>query len=332
MKKVTIVDVAKHANVSNSTVSQYLNKRYEYMGEKTRLKIEQAIEELQYRPNMLARSLTQKSTFTVGVIVANIVHDFSINVLNELEKLFDAQGFHMIVCNAADDPAKEKKHIEALLEKQVDGLIVFPTGKNKTLFKSLLKNSVPVIFLDRYIPTLPIPSVLLDNELAMEQAVSTMSAEPLALITTSISDKITPRIERVSGFKKALEKRNIPVDERYIQSVTPNKIVSTLKKMMQLETPPKGLIAANDRVLRGVMAFLKEEPYSIPDELQLASIDDVPYSSFINPSLTVIAQPAIDIAQCAVELLLKQIRTYEAPEELKLYRFKPVLILRQSTK
>lgn len=146
MKKVTIVDVAKHANVSNSTVSQYLNKRYEYMGEKTRLKIEQAIEELQYRPNMLARSLTQKSTFTVGVIVANIVHDFSINVLNELEKLFDEQGFHMIVCNAADDPIKEKKHIEALLEKQVDGLIVFPTGKNKTLFKSLLKNSVPVIF------------------------------------------------------------------------------------------------------------------------------------------------------------------------------------------
>lgn len=166
----------------------------------------------------------------------------------------------------------------------------------------------------------------------MEQAVSTMSVEPLALITTSVSDKITPRIERVAGFKKALEKRNMPVDERYIQSVTPNKIVPTLKKMMQLEAPPKGLIAANDRVLREVMAFLKEEPYAMPEELQLASIDDVPYSSFINPSLTVIAQPAIPIAQCAVELLLKQIKTYEAPEELKLYRFKPVLILRQSTK
>ena len=87
MKTITITDVAKHAKVSKSTVSQYLNKRYEYMSEKTRKKIEETIEELNYQPNIIARSLKQKSTFTVGVVVANILHTFSTQIITCNRKL-----------------------------------------------------------------------------------------------------------------------------------------------------------------------------------------------------------------------------------------------------
>ncbi|PAF34380.1 LacI family transcriptional regulator, partial [Terribacillus saccharophilus] len=100
MRPITITDVAKQANVSKSTVSQYLNKRYEYMSEKTRKKIESAIEELNYQPNIVARSLKQKSTFTVGVIVANILHTFSTHVIRAVENFFHEKGFQIIVCNA----------------------------------------------------------------------------------------------------------------------------------------------------------------------------------------------------------------------------------------
>lgn len=130
MKTITISDVAKYANVSKSTVSQFLNQRYDYMSEKTKQKIEAAIQELNYQPNFVARSLKQKSTFTVGVVVANILHTFSTQVIRAVEDYFHEQGFHIIVCNADDEPEKEKKYIEMLRAKQVDGIIIFPTGEN----------------------------------------------------------------------------------------------------------------------------------------------------------------------------------------------------------
>src|SRR5690625_1459685 len=128
MKAITIADVAKHAGVSKSTVSQYLNKRYNYMGEKTKLRIEQAVAELGYSPNIVARSLKQKSTTTIGVIVANILHVFSTQVIRAIEDFCNDMNFHVIVCNADDDPVKEKRYIDMILAMQVDGFFFLCIG------------------------------------------------------------------------------------------------------------------------------------------------------------------------------------------------------------
>src|SRR5690554_6439026 len=133
MKRITIADVAKHAGVSKSTVSQFLNKRYDYMGEDTKKRIEDSIKQLHYRPNILARSLKQKSTTTIGIIVANILHNFSTQVMRAIEDVCHKYDFHVIVCNADDNPDKEKNYIEMLQAKQVDGIILFPTGDNEEL-------------------------------------------------------------------------------------------------------------------------------------------------------------------------------------------------------
>lgn len=171
MKTITITDVANHAKVSKSTVSQYLNKRYEYMSEKTRKKIEETIEELNYQPNIIARSLKQKSTFTVGVVVANILHTFSTQVIRAIENYFYEQGFHIIVCNADDNPEKEKNYIEMLRAKQVDGIIIFPTGDNLDLYQRMKSDQFPIVFMDRTIEELNIATVMLDNHLASKLAV-----------------------------------------------------------------------------------------------------------------------------------------------------------------
>lgn len=262
MKKTTIADVAQYANVSNSTVSQYLNKRYEYMSAETRKKIEEAIEALQYRPNLMARSLKQKSTFTIGIIVANIIHDFSTKIINALEAEFDKEGFHMIVCNSADNPKKEKKHIETLLEKQVDGLIVFPTGENKNLYIRLHQQAMPIVFIDRFIEGVDIPAVLLDNFSAMNTAVETFRKQPIAFITTSLALPITPRVERLEGFRQALRNRNLLIDERYIKNGEPAEMTEIFNQLFTLEQPPRGIIAANDRIFQELMLYIKKKKFT----------------------------------------------------------------------
>src|SRR5699024_11614460 len=107
MKPITIADVAKHAGVSKSTVSQYLNQRYDYMGEKTKERIKQAVEQLGYSPNIIARSLKQKSTTTIGVIVANILHVFYTQVILAYEDFCSDMNFNIIVCNVIDYYVKE---------------------------------------------------------------------------------------------------------------------------------------------------------------------------------------------------------------------------------
>src|SRR5690606_32142751 len=130
MKTVTMADVAQQAGVSKSTVSQFVNNRFDYMSEETKKRVEQAIMELDYRPNILARSLKQKTTTTIGVIVANILHTFSSQIIRTIEDACNEADFHVMVCNADDDPVKERKYIEMLRAKQVDGIIILPTGSN----------------------------------------------------------------------------------------------------------------------------------------------------------------------------------------------------------
>src|SRR5690554_4356690 len=111
-RTITISDVAEKAEVSKSTVSQYMNQRYEYMSKKTRERISAAVNELDYQPNIVARSLKQKNSMTIGVILANIAHEFSTQIVRSIEEYCSKSDYHIIVCNAEDDPKKEKKYID----------------------------------------------------------------------------------------------------------------------------------------------------------------------------------------------------------------------------
>src|SRR5690625_3590927 len=166
MKKPTIQDVAKRAGVSKSTVSQFLNNRYEYMAEETKLRIAKAVQELGYIPNYIAKSLKQKKTSTIGVIVANIIHSFSNEMIRAIEDVCEQNDVHMFVCNADDKPDKEKSYMDMLIAKQVDGLIIFPTGGNIEYYHSLKKAKFPIVFVDRKIDSCIYPTFMLDNKKA----------------------------------------------------------------------------------------------------------------------------------------------------------------------
>ncbi|MFD1037546.1 LacI family DNA-binding transcriptional regulator [Virgibacillus byunsanensis] len=333
MKAVTISDVAKHAGTSKSTVSQFLNERFDYMREDTKKRIEVAIEELGYSPNIVARSLKMKSTKTIGVIVANILHVFSTQVIRSIEDFCNESNFHVIVCNADDDPVKEKRYIDMLRAKQVDGIIAFPTGGNVDLYKRLVSEKYPIVFMDRMIPELPINTVLLDNEKASKLAVDAFlqkGHDQIGMISPSLGKCITPRMERINGYKNALLDHQIPFKQEYLVSAEIPHIQSVLETMLGSPNRPQALLALNDRVLFEILKYTKEHQIRIPEDLAVIGIDDVSFANFYSPALTTVAQPAFEMGKKAAELLLTRISNKESEVEAEIFRFEPQLIKRSS--
>lgn len=334
MKPITIADVAKHAGVSKSTVSQYLNQRYDYMGEKTKERIKQAVEQLGYSPNIIARSLKQKSTTTIGVIVANILHVFSTQVIRAIEDFCNDMNFHVIVCNADDDPVKEKRYIDMLRAKQVDGIIAFPTGGNVELYQGLINDNYPIVFMDRLIPGISVNTVLLDNEKASFLAVDHFARkghEKIGMFAPPLREKLTPRLERINAYKKALQLHHIPFHPDYLVSREIDTMQEAVINMMEMPDPPTALLALNDRVLFEILTYTKEHQINIPGDVALIGIDDVSFAGFYRPALTTVAQPAFDMGKKAAELLLNQIKNKSGESEKEIYRFEPQLIIRESS-
>lgn len=333
MKRPTMADVARHANVSKSTVSQYLNKRYHYMGEETKLRIEKAIQTLGYEANVLARSLKQKKTSTIGVIVANILHVFSTQIIRAIEDVCHEHDFHVIVCNADDDPAKEKKYIQMLRAKQVDGFIVFPTGENKALYEDLLQEDYPLIFIDRIVEEVVVDAFLLDNHAAVQLAVDhflSKGHERIGIITTSLIHHVTPRVERMVAFGEVLKQQAIKSREAYQKGLEIQEIKHGLMAMLALEEPPTAILAGNDLALIEILKAVKEYKLRIPEDFALIGIDDIPFAGLFDPPLTTIAQPTFRMGKEAADLLIHKINGMEDLKSSQIHRFPPRLIQRAS--
>lgn len=334
-KKITIEDVAKKAGVSKSTISQFLNERFDYMSEETQLKIEKVIKELDYQPNVIARSLKKKSTSTIGVIVANILHAYSTQVIRAIENVCNDNGISTIICNADDNSVKEKEYIETLLAKQVDGLIVIPTGRNIELYEKLIVQNYPIVFLDRIVEGLNNDTVLLDNEKASELAVEYLyknGHEKIGIVTTSLIDNVTPRVERINGYKTALKKRNIPINSNYIKGTELSLIKEELEDLFNLAEPPTAIISGNDLTLMEILSYTFEKGIKVGKDIGLVTVDEVSFATIHTPPLTTIAQPTFQMGTKAAKILLNQINNKSSQTKSKIYRYDPSLIIRESVK
>ncbi|MDQ0256921.1 LacI family kdg operon repressor [Evansella vedderi] len=330
MKKVTIQDVAHKAGVSKSTVSQYLNQRFEYMGVETKEKIEIAIKELNYQPNILARSLKQKKTLTVGIIVANILHHYSTQVCRAIEDFFQGHNYHVIICNADDNPEKERKYIEMLRAKQVDGLIIVPTGENRELYKRLVAENYPLVFMDRKVEGININNVILNNRLAVHAAVFHFvehGHKKIAMITRT--PKVSVREERIKGYFEALEHHFLGNDVEFLRTTELENIQHEFARLMELKSPPTALLVGNDLVLMEVLKGVKKGRVAIPKQLSILTFDEVNFAELYDPPISTIAQPAYEMGTKAAELLLDQINGKQM-EESRDYLFEGILHIRES--
>ncbi|MCE3201077.1 LacI family DNA-binding transcriptional regulator [Paenibacillus sonchi] len=331
MGKATIGDVAARAGVSKSTVSQFLNKRYQHMGQETRVKIEEAIEALDYRPNVLARGLKQKRTGAVGVIVANIMHRLSTEICRGIEDYCQEQNVNVILCNSDEDGEKEKKYAEMLQAKQVDGIILLPTGKNGALYESLAGQGYPILFMDRRVDNVKADTIVVNNREAVTQAVKHLASlghRSIALATGPLT--ISTRTERTEGFRAAMSVLGLDYESCNIINVEISSLKDRFRKRFEGQEPPTALIAGNDLVLLEALAFVKEQGLRVPEDLALVAFDNIPFAHLLTPTLTTINQPSLEMGRKAAERLITRIRSEEAPEAAE-FVFECELAVRESS-
>ncbi|WP_410514395.1 LacI family DNA-binding transcriptional regulator [Paenibacillus sp. BR2-3] len=335
MKKLTIEDVAQRAGVSKSTVSQFLNKRFKYMSEATKNRIAAVIEELNYQPNGLARSLKQNRTHMVGIIVANIDYTLSIQCIRAIENELQSHGIQVIICNADENAEKESKYVETLIARQVDGLIVFPTGNNPEAYNRLIEAQYPLVFMDRLVDGVTTQSLLLDNEMAVKMGIGELvrsGHERIALLSLPLGEvAITPRKERMSGYKKSMEEAGLRLNEEYICSVSREDIEAELTRLLALPEPPTALLASNDIVLAEILKYVNLRSVSIPEQLSVIGIDDAEFAHIYNPVITTIRQPAYEMGMQAAKIMLSCIEDKGSSVPIT-YRFPPSLQQGQSVR
>lgn len=310
----TIKDVAERANVSIATVSRVVNHLSGY-SEKTKKRVYQAIEEIGYQPNAIARGLINKRTHTIGVMFPSVSSMFSSDILHGVEDLAHHLNYSVVVCNTDSDGKRTMKYLQVLREKQVDGLI-FSSEVLKEEYHSVLeKMRIPIVLTSSKTQYADVPHVKVDDYQASFDAVDYLISKGhrnIAMISGTKTDKIAG-LPRVRGYKKALEKHRIPFrpdllaygdfmfDQGYIAMET------LLKRAPDLTA----VFAASDEMAVAAMAAAAKHGLRVPDDLSVMGYDDTKLAAMVYPPLTAIRQPLHDLGRIACKKLIHMIETGE---------------------
>ncbi|WP_257348251.1 LacI family DNA-binding transcriptional regulator [Pseudalkalibacillus decolorationis] len=296
--KPKIEDVAKVAGVSPTTVSRVLNNRG-YIGEKTRKKVHKAMEQLNYFPNEVARSLFIKKTFLIGLIFPTTSNPFYGQLIFHLENIAASQGYKVLLCNSQGREDKEKNYLKMLQRNQVDGIIA--GAHNKGIEEYEIPN-LPVVGVDRYLSN-KIPVVSSDNYLGGKQA------------TQLLIDKGCKNIIHINGpislETPANLRRKAYEDVMRANQLTPltyeiDDHFTIIKQLFEENPQVEGIFASDDLIASRVMREAKDRNINIPTDLKVVGYDGTETTRLLLPELSTVQQPIKEIAEKAIELLVKQ--------------------------
>ncbi|KKK39082.1 LacI family transcriptional regulator [Mesobacillus campisalis] len=298
----TIKDVAKKAGVSVATVSRAINDKG-YVHEDTRKLIDEAIRELNYKPNEVARSLFNKKSRLIGLILPDIRNPFFPELARGVEDEMQAHGFRLIIGNADEQLDKEIDYIETFKLNNVIGLISASTNAVLSQYKSL---SFPLVLLDR--TSEEHPSVHADGyaggRLAARELVNRGSSR-ITLLKGPVEFQ-TAR-DRFKGAVDELYSANVEFDVMTTASFAFQEAEYWAKELFEKYPDTDGVIASNDVVAAAIIHEAHRVGKKMPEELQIIGFDDIPFSQFLYPALSTIRQPAYDMGREAAKLLIKQI-------------------------
>lgn len=305
MKRATMNDVAKEANVSKATVSHVINGT-RFVEETTKQRVLQAITALDYRPNAVARSLTTQRTGIIGMVIADATNLFFSEMLVGVEDVLRPKNYGLVVCHTNEVLEHEDHYLNLLLGQRVDGIIAAATSQRWNALATAETQHTPVIFVDRAYERLEGPFVGVDNRNGAASGTRHLIEQGHRDIGIVAGlQRLSTMRERVQGFRQAMSAADLPCREEWI--VTSELSIEDGKKaaltILSQTERPTALFVNNNLLCLGTLLALQEAGLTCPHDISLVSFDDHPWAAVAEPPLTVVRQPARQVGQKAAELL-----------------------------
>ncbi|WBA15922.1 HTH-type transcriptional repressor PurR [Salinivibrio proteolyticus] len=329
----TIKDVARLAGVSTTTVSHVINKT-RFVAEKTTEKVWQAVEELNYAPSAVARSLKCNTTRTLGMLVTKSTNPFFAELVHGVEDYCYKQGYTLILCNTEGNLEKQRDYLRMLSEKRVDGLIVVCSDLNEDLMLLLeKKRDLPMVVMDwgsHHIDTDRIEdNAELGGYLATKHFIDNGHTK-IGCISGQM-DKNTCK-HRLNGYFRALKEANIPVNKNWLieADFEADQAQIAAKQLATMSDRPTAVFCFNDIMALAAISTFNEHGLKVPDDISVIGYDNIDLTEYFSPPLTTIHQPKRRLGKTAVKLLLARIANNETQQQV--FEMQPALVSRQSVK
>ena len=313
---VTIDDVSRKAGVSPATVSRVISNRG-YVSAKARVKVFNAIEELGFVPNAMARGLKTQRSGSVALLVPEIINSFYTTLARGAEDVANANGLHLIIGNTDEKPEKEKVYVELMVASRVEGVIVASAGRSAKPLRLLVEREVPTVLVDRVVDGFNADIVRGDSyngAIVLTNHLIELGHTEIALINGH--PETSAAVDREAGYREALRRAGIKVDERRLSSGTwfIEDAEARVDRLLRQRVPVTAIFGANNFMAIGALRALRRNGLRVPEDVALVSFDDVEVAAEIDPFLTVMAQPAYSIGTLGMGLLLERItRKYLGP-------------------
>ncbi|TYK66968.1 LacI family DNA-binding transcriptional regulator [Colwellia echini] len=314
MSKIRLIDVALRAGVSKSTASQYLNGRFDYMSKETKERVRVAIQELDYVPNPIARSLKTSTTKTIGVIVRDITGFYTSRTIRGIDDYCKDSEYNVLIYNTDFDPAIEAKSLQALYQLRVDGIIIASSGRNAELIDEFINKGLPIVQFqieyDGYERNIIVSDYRQAAFEATEYLIS-LGHQRICFVTQDFKD-VKSRNERYLGYASALKKHDIPLESQLIQYWhRETGFKQAPKEILTSTNAPTAFFTQHLAITTELLTHLNEENIAIPNDVSVLGFDDIPMAEFFKVPITVVKQDPYKIGVEATKLLLDNINDKE---------------------
>lgn len=327
---VTIKTIAEKAGVSKATVSYVINNKAG-VGEETREKVLKIIDDLNYKPNSVARGLAGQSTEMIGLIIPDITDMFYADIIRGVELVANKLDYTINLCTTHGEEAKEKKMLEYFSSGRVDGIILMVYGVDNKLLVELKERRIPFVLIDYSQNQDQFCNIVIDNYWGGYKAADYLiglNHKKIAYIH-GIKDNIDDQ-KRFSGFKEAMAENDLMINKKYIEygAYTRKGGYQAAKELLSRAELPTAVFAANDQMAIGVINAIQEEGLSVPEDISVIGFDDIEASRLMSPGLTTIRQPTYEMGKLAAEKIFSELKDEESCKEN--INLKAKLVIRES--
>lgn len=323
-------DVARWAGVSIATVSHVINGS-RIVSTNTAQRVRQAMKELGYQPNVIARQLRRQRTDTLGLVLSNVTNPFFPALVQGVEDVVTDKGYSVILCNTGEDPVNEARHLRVLESRRVDGLIVVPSTGGTDALRALAKRHRALVLVDRLVEELTVDAVLTDNVRGAYEGTSHLIRHGhRAIAAIHGPQHLTTGHERLQGYLAALRDHGIEARPEWV--CCGDFLVGSGRQLaLQLlsgRPRPTAVFVANNLMGLGVLEAVRAMGTQVPQELAIVIFDDMPWAPYVRPSITAVAQSPYDMGVAAARLVLRRLGGEQGDPEV--VRLPVEVIIRES--